>query len=139
MPSISFVLPHWLYWSGLIFFPLIAAWLAAKQLKNPPDGRPTYAIAYLFWRGGRVRSRPIRVSDQPGCLTDLMGTTVGILNFKLTRDAGEDSYGLLPAFRGQARSPIREAIVPGGSTEQLYDVARTRPSRRTFIRSSLTW
>jgi TRAP-type mannitol/chloroaromatic compound transport system permease small subunit len=49
MPSISFVLPHWLYWSGLVFFPLIAAWLAARQMKNPPDGRPTYAIAYLFW------------------------------------------------------------------------------------------
>jgi TRAP-type mannitol/chloroaromatic compound transport system permease small subunit len=49
MPSISFILPHWLYWSGLVFFPLIAAWLAAKQMKNPPDGRPTYAIAYLFW------------------------------------------------------------------------------------------
>ena len=49
MPSISFVLPHWLYWSGLVFFPLIAAWLAARQMKDPPDGRPTYAIAYLFW------------------------------------------------------------------------------------------
>jgi TRAP-type mannitol/chloroaromatic compound transport system permease small subunit len=49
MPSISFVLPHWLYWSGLIFFPLIAAWLAMRQMKNMPDGRPTYAIAYLFW------------------------------------------------------------------------------------------
>src|SRR5436305_14112245 len=49
MPSISFILPHWLYWSGLIFFPIIAAWLAARQMKDPPDGRPTYAIAYLFW------------------------------------------------------------------------------------------
>ncbi|HVZ43297.1 MAG TPA: TRAP transporter small permease subunit [Ramlibacter sp.] len=49
MPSISFVLPHWLYWSGLIFFPLIAAWLARRQMENPPDGRPTYPIAYLFW------------------------------------------------------------------------------------------
>src|SRR5207248_9355989 len=49
MPSLTFVLPHWLYWSGLALFPLIAAWLAARQMKNPPDGRPTYAIAYLFW------------------------------------------------------------------------------------------
>ncbi len=24
MPEISFVLPHWLYWSGLVFFPLLA-------------------------------------------------------------------------------------------------------------------
>jgi TRAP-type mannitol/chloroaromatic compound transport system permease small subunit len=49
MPSISFVLPHWLYWSGLLFFPLIAAWLTRRQMKNPPDGRPTLGIAYLFW------------------------------------------------------------------------------------------
>ena len=49
MPSLNFILPHWLYWSGLLVFPLIAGWLAAKQLKNPPDGRPTYFIAYLFW------------------------------------------------------------------------------------------
>jgi TRAP-type mannitol/chloroaromatic compound transport system permease small subunit len=49
MPSISFILPHWLYWSGLIFFPLIAAWLTRRQMKDPPDGRPTLAIAYLFW------------------------------------------------------------------------------------------
>lgn len=49
MPSISFVLPHWLYWSGLIFFPLIAAWLTRRQMKNPPDGRPTLVIGYLFW------------------------------------------------------------------------------------------
>ena len=49
MPSLPFILPHWLYWSGLLLFPLVAAWLAMRQLKNPPDGRPTYGIAYLFW------------------------------------------------------------------------------------------
>ena len=49
MPSLGFILPHWLYWSGLIFFPLIAAWLTRRQMKDPPDGRPTYAITYLFW------------------------------------------------------------------------------------------
>jgi TRAP-type mannitol/chloroaromatic compound transport system permease small subunit len=48
MPSLPFILPHWLYWSTLIFFPLIAAWLAAKQMRNPPDGRPVLGIAYLF-------------------------------------------------------------------------------------------
>jgi TRAP-type mannitol/chloroaromatic compound transport system permease small subunit len=49
MPSLAFILPHWLYWSGLLFFPLIAAFLASRQLRNPQDGRPTYAIAYIFW------------------------------------------------------------------------------------------
>jgi len=49
MPSLGFVLPHWLYWSGLVLFPLIAAYLASRQLKKPQDGRPSLAIAYLFW------------------------------------------------------------------------------------------
>jgi len=48
MPSLSFVLPHWLYWSGLVIFPLIAAYLAARQRKNPPGKKPSLFIAYLF-------------------------------------------------------------------------------------------
>ncbi|WP_316367778.1 TRAP transporter small permease subunit [Candidatus Thiodiazotropha sp. CDECU1] len=39
MPEISFVLPHWLYWSGLILFPLLAMVLfrkaALKQSTKP--------------------------------------------------------------------------------------------------------
>ena len=49
MPSLTFVMPHWLYWSGLVFFPLIAAYLLSRQRRNPPDTRPTLFIAYLFW------------------------------------------------------------------------------------------
>ena len=49
MPSIGFVLPHWLYWVGLLVFPLIAMYLVARQRRNPPDRRPSLFIAYLFW------------------------------------------------------------------------------------------
>ena len=49
MPSIGFVLPHWLYWAGLLFFPLIAMFLVARQRRNPPDRRPSLFIAYIFW------------------------------------------------------------------------------------------
>jgi arylsulfatase A len=51
------------------------------------------------------------VSSQLGCLTDLMATSAAITNFSLPRDAGEDSFNLLPAMRGTARKPIRNAIV----------------------------
>jgi arylsulfatase A len=51
------------------------------------------------------------VSSQLGCLTDLMGTSAAISGFSLPRDAGEDSFNLLPAYRGTARRPIRDAIV----------------------------
>ncbi len=48
MPSLTFILPHWLYWSGLLLFPLVAGFFAVRQLRNPPDGRPTLGIAYFF-------------------------------------------------------------------------------------------
>ncbi len=48
MPSLTFVLPHWLYWSVLAFFPLIAMYFVARQMRNPPDRRPSLFIAYLF-------------------------------------------------------------------------------------------
>ncbi|HET6159379.1 MAG TPA: TRAP transporter small permease subunit [Dongiaceae bacterium] len=47
MPSLTFVLPHWLYWTILALFPLIAIYLVRRQAARP-DGRPTYFLAYLF-------------------------------------------------------------------------------------------
>src|SRR5437763_8460321 len=49
MPSLSFVLPHWLYWATLLLFPLIAIYLLSRQRRHPPDRRPSLFIAYLFW------------------------------------------------------------------------------------------
>lgn len=40
MPGLSFTLPHWLYWVGLIVFPLIAMVLA----RQPKPGRNEYSI-----------------------------------------------------------------------------------------------
>lgn len=46
------------------------------------------------------------------CLTDLMGTCAELTGAALPRDAGEDSYNILPALLGQKRKePIREAVV----------------------------
>ncbi len=49
MPSLSFVMPHWLYWSVLLLFPLVALVFVARQRRNPPDSRPSLFIAYMFW------------------------------------------------------------------------------------------
>lgn len=50
--------------------------------------------------------------DELVCLTDLMATCAAIVGDKLPRNAGEDSYDILPALLGQKRAePIREAIV----------------------------
>jgi TRAP-type mannitol/chloroaromatic compound transport system permease small subunit len=49
MPSLGFVLPHWLYWSGLLLFPLLAWALARREQLHPPSAGPSLAVAYLFW------------------------------------------------------------------------------------------
>jgi arylsulfatase A-like enzyme len=50
-------------------------------------------------------------SGELGCLTDLMGTVAEVLDYKLPRDAGEDTYSMLPAMLGKKGKPIREAVV----------------------------
>lgn len=50
-------------------------------------------------------------SDQTICLTDFMATLADIIDMKLPEDAGEDSVSLLPALLGEAKTPLREAIV----------------------------
>jgi TRAP-type mannitol/chloroaromatic compound transport system permease small subunit len=49
MPQISFVLPHWLYWGGLIFVPLMAMYIVRKQRGKTVDGVMSIPIAYLMW------------------------------------------------------------------------------------------
>ena len=49
MPALTFVLPHWLYWAGLVVFPPVAMYLVARQKsKGAPEGASLF-IAYLFW------------------------------------------------------------------------------------------
>jgi arylsulfatase A len=68
-----------------------------------------HRIPFLARWPGKIK--PGTVSGQLGCLTDLMATAADIVDFKLPNDAAEDSYNLLPALLGRARSPIREAVV----------------------------
>lgn len=51
MPNLTFVLPHWLYWSGLILLPLIAMYLTRRQIENRRS-RISVGIAYLLWLTG---------------------------------------------------------------------------------------
>lgn len=49
MPNLNFVLPDWMYWGGLIIFPLVAMFLVRRQRRYGPAREPTYFTAYLFW------------------------------------------------------------------------------------------
>lgn len=49
MPSLNFVLPHWMYWSILIGFPVVAMAFVAWQNRRGVSHAPSLFIAYLFW------------------------------------------------------------------------------------------
>jgi len=48
MPSLTFVLPHWLYWATLGLFPVIAMLLVRRQASHADAGRANHLLAYLF-------------------------------------------------------------------------------------------
>ena len=53
MPSLTFVLPHWLYWTGLVLFPLAAMFLARRS----SIGKRGYSVALgymILVTGGMV-------------------------------------------------------------------------------------
>ncbi|MDJ0778063.1 MAG: TRAP transporter small permease subunit [Gammaproteobacteria bacterium] len=55
MPELTFVLPHWLYWLGLIGFPLMAYFIfrqTAKRKSDQPRPPVSNALAYLFLVAG---------------------------------------------------------------------------------------
>jgi TRAP-type mannitol/chloroaromatic compound transport system permease small subunit len=49
MPTLNFILPHWMYWGGLLLFPFVAMYLVAKQTRHGPPREPILFNAYLFW------------------------------------------------------------------------------------------
>ena len=49
MPSLPFVLPHWLYWGTLVVFPIVAIYFVQRQLRNGVPQGPSLFIAYMFW------------------------------------------------------------------------------------------
>ncbi|MFQ5567815.1 MAG: TRAP transporter small permease subunit [Paracoccaceae bacterium] len=52
MPDIAFILPHWMYWSGLVLFPLLAMYIVRRQTKAPRRARVSLPICYLLWLTG---------------------------------------------------------------------------------------
>lgn len=46
MPGLSFTLPHWLYWIGLIVFPIVAMILSRRP--QPQEKRYTLPLAYMI-------------------------------------------------------------------------------------------
>jgi TRAP-type mannitol/chloroaromatic compound transport system permease small subunit len=49
MPNINFILPHWMYWLGLVLVPAFAMYTVRKQRNKEVDNILSKKIAYLLW------------------------------------------------------------------------------------------
>ena len=68
-----------------------------------------HRVPFIVRWPGQVK--PGTRSGQVICLTDLLATCAEVVGAKLPADAGEDSVSFVPALRGTAKTPLREAVV----------------------------
>jgi arylsulfatase A len=93
---------------------------ALGHVTNGPwhDGKGTpfeggHRVPFIVRWPGRIPAAT--VSDETICLTDLFATIAGILDVPMPHDAGEDSFDILPALRGDPlEQPIRTLTVLQG-------------------------
>ncbi len=76
-------------------------------------------IPFLARWPGKIRSGT--VTDQLGCLVDLMATAAAITRARLPDDAAEDSFNLLPVLLGQSGRPVRDSIV-GHAWDGMFSI-----------------
>jgi len=89
MPELSFVLPHWLYWSGLLLFPLVASFLYRRSLKRPANRPVSLALGYfLLLTGGFLGVHRLYLKSRWAVAFILVFVAVLAVNIE-TRDARE--------------------------------------------------
>lgn len=100
MPDLTFVLPHWLYWSGLLIFPLVAMYLARRPNSGSAGGATLLRIGYLLWLCGGfvglhrfyVRSR-LGIAYIPLFVAILYGNIKGRAALDAVSGARNDRFG----------------------------------------------
>jgi TRAP-type mannitol/chloroaromatic compound transport system permease small subunit len=126
MPSLNFVLPHWLYWGTLGVFPLIAMYLVARQKRRGIPEGPSLFVGYLFWLcAGFLGLHRFYLRSGWG----LMFIPVFLAILYTTgqiRDAREDLSRTRANFEFAQRSVSRAELLPG---VEVTAAARERLSK----------
>lgn len=99
-----------------------------RRMGHEPSARFRGFKASIYEGGHRVpfiarwpgKIAPGTTSQETICLTDMLATCAALVGTDLPRDAGEDSYNILPVLLGKQHSgPIREATVHQSAAGQL--------------------
>ncbi len=52
LPSLTFELPHTIYWAGLVLFPLLAMYLVTRDRGGAERARVSASLAWVLWISG---------------------------------------------------------------------------------------
>ncbi len=123
MPNFTFVLPHWLYWSGLVVLPLVALWLVKRQERQGPPRTASLPIGYLLLvAGGFVGLHRFYVRSLWGFvyIPLFLGILYGNAGARDARVALSDARDELSIARFEAER-LQEQAAQGieGAAEQL--------------------
>ena len=117
-PHLTFIMPHWLYWAGLLLFPLIAIYLVRRQMRH------------------RAKRRGRRFSSHTcsGSARDSSASTASICAARSASSSFPYSSSILYCNSAGARSEGRHvAHVRGtraGAEHRATDASPTRQRRR---------
>ena len=90
MPDLTFVMPHWLYWSGLALFPVFAMFMVRRARRTQRESAVSLALAYLFWlTGGFIGIHRFYLRNWLGVLYPPLfcGILYANVQFRIARDA----------------------------------------------------
>lgn len=130
MPSLTFVLPHWLYWSGLILIPLLAIFTVRRQKeRGTPAGGISLPIAYMLWlTGGFVGLHRFYLRSRMGVLylPLFIAILYGNLHSSEARNAVSRAQTALLDIRFEVeRAEAAVAQGVGGATRKLSELRET--------------
>jgi len=119
MPALNFILPHWLYWSTLLVFPLIAMYLVKRQTQHGPPREPILFNAYLFWlTGGFMGLHRMYLKSWAG-LVYLPLFAAALYTGAQERDVREDVSRTYAALEGaQTAAENSKLADPAAATEE---------------------
>ena len=128
MPEISFVLPHWMYWSGLILFPLLAMFFYRRTKPSETTQPVSLPLAYfLLMTGGfigvhRLYLKSFWALAFIALFASVLFVNVEVRNARDSLSGAHNSIRLAEFKQQRAERDIQKGR--GGAEERLAEAAK---------------
>jgi TRAP-type mannitol/chloroaromatic compound transport system permease small subunit len=128
MPELTFVLPHWLYWAGLVVFPIAAMILFRRPKPDTPKPPVSLPLGYfLLLTGGFIGVHRLYIKSFWAGMFVALFTAILFVNIEVrtARDAlsGADNDIKLAELKIERAEKAREKQLDDAQ-QQIEDAAR---------------